>query len=56
MNGMSQAQLADKSGIRQPTICRYLSGRIVNPSLTHLERLEKALPKLHSIRKRKTAA
>lgn len=44
----TQAALADLTGIRQPSICRYLQGGV--PQLSHLEVLEYNLPVLRELR------
>ena len=46
---MSQADLADASGLRQPTISRYLKGDRL-PGLRQLDALERVLPKLRELR------
>jgi len=52
MGDMSQADLADLTHIRQPTICRYLSGK-ATPRYEQLEILERALPKFRALRNKR---
>jgi transcriptional regulator with XRE-family HTH domain len=49
MGDMSQADLADASGLRQATISRYLSGER-KPTYDAMLALEKALPTLRGLR------
>jgi transcriptional regulator with XRE-family HTH domain len=49
MGDMSQAALADRTGIRQSTISRYLRGDRL-PQLQQLDALEQVLPRLHELR------
>jgi transcriptional regulator with XRE-family HTH domain len=49
MNGMTQEQLEDRSGVSQGEISRYLRGE-AEPKLTQLEALERALPRLRQLR------
>ena len=41
--GLSQTELAERSGVGQPVISRIESGERVNPSITTVRRLEAAL-------------
>lgn len=49
MEGMTQAQLADNTGLRASTICRLLN-RQRTPSYKTMVALERALPKLRELR------
>lgn len=40
---MSQTQLAQAAGLRQPAVARLEAGRIANPTIATLERLAAAL-------------
>jgi transcriptional regulator with XRE-family HTH domain len=48
MGGMTQAELSDLSGLRQPTIARYLN-RERKPNYAARIALEKALPRLRDL-------
>ena len=49
MNGETQVSLADRSGLKQSSISKYLSGSM-EPTLRQLDILERALPRLRSLR------
>jgi transcriptional regulator with XRE-family HTH domain len=53
--GLTQLQLADRSGIPQATISRYLRKQI-KPGVDKLDALERALPELREIRREASAA
>lgn len=54
MAGMSQAELADRTGLRQATISRLLAGTR-KPRYETIVALEKALPHLRTLRERSVA-
>ncbi len=55
MGSMSQADLADETGLRQATISRYLSGKR-KPSYEAQLALERRLPRLRELHRRQVAA
>ncbi len=54
-SGLTQLDLAQRSGIPQPTISRYLRGAS-KPGVDKVDALEKALPALRELRRKASAA
>ncbi len=49
MDGLTQEQLEEQSGVSQAMISKYLRG-VAKPRLDQLEALERALPRLRDLR------
>lgn len=54
MDGMTQEELEELSGVPQTMISRYLRGQ-AQPKLSTLEKLERVLPKLRKLRAKAVA-